>query len=353
MGAYSFSDKFPHETFDLSRMVDRIEKLPFPAALNWKGPESPGGEDPVPAEWQWLGARPLRLRNGWVPSLLQSLDIRLIANGSHQWRKYMRVDGALASATKAPGGGGPNPFQYPKHVLLPCSTARGEEALALRTFFADRETGRPIVHARTRHAVEPPIFLEIGGMTGRKESTTWVLERCLGWRGVLVEAQPKNFKALIFNRPSTFNLHFAVCSSSTEEWVRFEDIGVSMGHVQREENSTSGHLVQCGHLRDYLSALNLTRLDYLSIDVEGSEPEVLRSLNFSTLSVGVVSVEVRGDGRRRQVMELLLAAGLHYVGQLNARPTIANFVTDDFFINFSHFRQHFPRSRVLKWDPTL
>ena len=166
--AYSFSDKFPHETFDLSRLVDRIEDLPFAAALDWKGPESPSGEEPVPAEWQRLGARPGRLRNGWVPSLLQSLDVRLNANGSHQWRKYMRVDGALASAAKAHRGG-PNPFHYPEHVLLPCSTARGEDALALRTFFADRETGRPIVHARTHHAsIEPPLFLEIGGMTGHE-----------------------------------------------------------------------------------------------------------------------------------------------------------------------------------------
>lgn len=88
---------------------------------------------------------------GFVPVLLenQTLDI------GRGWRSFHLKNGV--------------PF------FMPCSSARGEDAAVLRSFFTDRQTGQPIREGT---------FLEIGGVDGLRESNTWVFELCLGWRGV-------------------------------------------------------------------------------------------------------------------------------------------------------------------------
>ena len=42
----------------------------------------------------------------------------------------------------------------------------------------------------------PGRFVELGAFNGLSMSNTLLLERCLGWRGLLIEAQPTNFAAL-------------------------------------------------------------------------------------------------------------------------------------------------------------
>ena len=64
-----------------------------------------------------------------------------------------------------------------------------------------------------------------------------------------------------------------------------------------------------------------------------AEGDVIESLDWASLSVGVLVVEARGDGNRRSVIDSLLRRGFLYVGQLYARPTVLNFIVDDIFIN--------------------
>lgn len=45
--------------------------------------------------------------------------------------------------------------------------------------------------------------------------------------------------------------------------------------------------VQCFPLYSYLLALNRTRVDYFSLDVEGSELDVLRTIPFEKLDIRV------------------------------------------------------------------
>ena len=74
--------------------------------------------------------------------------------------------------------------------------------------------------------------------------------------------------------------------------------------------------VPCAPLGPVLTELGVDAIDFLSVDVEGVETLVLRSLVTSaqSLTLGVVLVEVRGDGQRRGIMELLLGVGMRYVG---------------------------------------
>lgn len=236
----------------------------------------------------------------------------------------------------------------PKHedlVLLPCSSSRGEDAAALRTFFSDNETG---------HALRGGTFLEIGGVEGFLESNTWVLEACLGWQGVLVEAHPSYFKYLRVNRPASLNLRLAACREA-HGWVRFNAHkwtgAMILDGTKTGDNkeTTPSFQAECGALGATLAdRIGVDRLDFVSIDVEGSELLVVESLlDAPNISMGVVFVEVRSDGQRHVIIEQLLKHGMRYVGQFNGRGTTYHNIVDDVFVNLTHLRRYMPRSRAL------
>jgi len=190
---------------------------------------------------------------------------------------------------------------------VPCSSSRGEDGVIFRTFFVGSD-GRPTGQGGT--------FLEMGAYDGALESTSTFFEQCLGWRGILVEAQPKSFEQVLRNRPSTLNIRVATCPAHSS--VQFSGDANSFSRIGGNGSDGAVGILQtrdrqppinvtCGPLGDYLSLLGVTRLDFFSLDVEGSEPEVIESLRTAEgLSIGVFQVEVRGDGKRARVMRMLM-----------------------------------------------
>ncbi|EOD11840.1 hypothetical protein EMIHUDRAFT_214166 [Emiliania huxleyi CCMP1516] len=262
-------------------------------------------------------------RMGWVPSLLPGSQTLRVSDG---WRSY------------AP--------KSHMAVVLPCSSARGEDAAVMRTFFTHVETAAPLPGG---------VFLEIGGYNGVTESQSWVLEGCLGWQGVLVEANPTSFRALRAARPASLNIHMAACATAGS--LNFSQKSTTMAKIRSSHDRKSGDgpseqmvPVPCAPLGPVLTELGVDAIDFLSVDVEGVETLVLRSLVTSaqSLTLGVVLVEVRGDGQRRGIMELLLGVGMRYVGCIFGRPSPTNEVISDCFVNVSHLASRFPASRALK-----
>ena len=152
----SFNGSFLDEILDASRGVTNMDTFDE-AKLAFVSPEFGGPSTSLPPEWR----APTRTLRGWLPVLTQSIDARI------RWRN--RATGLNS-------------------VLLPCSSARGEDAMVIRSFFSDFESGRPL-----ESQGGPSTFLELGALDGVDTSNTAVFERCLGWRGVLAEALPSNF----------------------------------------------------------------------------------------------------------------------------------------------------------------
>ena len=167
-------------------------------------------------------------------------------------------------------------------------------------------------------------FLEIGGLDGIKFSNTLFFERCLGWTGVLVEANPANFNKLRHNRKTTHNLHMAACQY--EKMISFTvNGGAVAGSLEHMPDSFRKHWhgtvqprtvpVYCGNLGHQLCILGVTKIDFMSIDVEGAELEVVRSLNFTTVDVSVVIIEADSHNVEKNdaVRRLMIGAGFEFI----------------------------------------
>ncbi|MDC0525990.1 FkbM family methyltransferase [bacterium] len=85
-------------------------------------------------------------------------------------------------------------------------------------------------------------FIEIGGNDGLRASNTVFSEACLGWRGLLIEANPVSFGLLRANRPDVLALSAAICARhGTEAFVTRTSRGAARrGFVRPAVDETGG-----------------------------------------------------------------------------------------------------------------
>lgn len=151
-------------------------------------------------------------------------------------------------------------------------------------------------------------FIEIGADDGIDKSNTKLYEE-LGWNGICIEPSPTRFKMLVKNRTCEC-LNIAI--SNEEKEVEFLDItGYGKGlsgivenydpkHLERIERETEDNpqtltkskvYVKTQQLAKILSERNIKEVDYCSIDVEGSELEILKSIDFNNVKFGIFTIE--------------------------------------------------------------
>ena len=223
---------------------------------------------------------------------------------------------------------------------LPCNpTSRGEDSVLFRTFFFTLE-GLPLLGKGT--------FVETGANDGISDSTTLFFEKCLGWRGALIEPHPVFWTRLLRTpRAHSTKRQAAVCARNGTAVIERKPW---MGSTIRTAGEEVGLEVPCAPLSELLGSVHALRhagrVDVLSLDVEGHEPIAVSTLG-SELSYGVVMAEVEVGPRRVDTMKTLLARGMHYAGQISGRPSSTNYVMSDVWWNRSHFERFWPRSRVL------
>lgn len=155
------------------------------------------------------------------------------------------------------------------------------------------------------------IFVELGAMDGIKYSNTKFFEDTLKMKGTLIEPTSQYFQ-LIDNRPQCKNYNTAV--HYTKDKVKFLGDYATAGLTETmHENfktiwhqNSSEYYVEGEPFSDILHKSNLTYIDLLSIDVEGGEEVVLKTMDF-TIPVYLICIELDGhniekDERCRQIL---------------------------------------------------
>jgi FkbM family methyltransferase len=146
-------------------------------------------------------------------------------------------------------------------------------------------------------------FVDIGANDGVKFSNTKLLED-IGWNGVCVEPLPETFEKLKVNR-NCIVCNYAI--SQKEGEIDFQQIfgevemlsGIVDSYDERHVARIKTELELHGGERRIIKVKSVPfsklidrhNIDYLSIDVEGAEMEVLRSIDFSKHNITIISIE--------------------------------------------------------------
>jgi len=166
---------------------------------------------------------------------------------------------------------------------------------------------------------ENGFFVEFGATNGVELSNTYLLEIAFGWTGILAEPAKVWSKALASNRPNAKIENLCVWKDS-KIFLEFNETKIpEISTIDIfSKNDSNGSLRKKGKnykvetisLQDLLKKHSTpNHIDYLSIDTEGSEFEILNSFDFNEYSFGVITCEHNYSDAREKIHKLLTSHG--------------------------------------------
>ena len=161
-------------------------------------------------------------------------------------------------------------------------------------------------------------FVEFGATNGIDLSNTYLLESKFNWNGILAEPSKGWHKNLMENR-SCYICTDCVWSKSNElidfnqvENQELSTISLYNNSDSHKETRTVGtnYKVKTISLNELLKRYHAPKvIDYLSIDTEGSEFDILKELDFEQFSFRVITVEHNYTSKREKIYNLLTEKG--------------------------------------------
>jgi FkbM family methyltransferase len=136
-------------------------------------------------------------------------------------------------------------------------------------------------------------YIECGANDGVNQSNTWYFEKVLNWRGILIEPNKTSFKNLKNNRSSK-NIFKNVALVSEDFKNKNEEIYLSENNLESKLTNIANPLSQkvaTETLNNILKELNVNKINFFSLDVEGYEEEVLKGLNLNIFDIDYILIE--------------------------------------------------------------
>ena len=161
-------------------------------------------------------------------------------------------------------------------------------------------------------------FVEFGATDGERFSNSHLLEKTFNWKGILAEPGKGWHQSLKKNRNAIIETKCVWKSSGDKLEFNETEIGelstlemFSAGDFHAEQRKSGNrYFVETISLEDLLDQYGAPKfIDYLSIDTEGSEFEILNNFNFRKYTFGFISCEHNYTETRKQVADLLTAHG--------------------------------------------
>jgi len=175
------------------------------------------------------------------------------------------------------------------------------------------------------------VFVDIGANDGIFLSNTYFFEKKRGWRGICIEPIPETFATLRQNRncicvqgcigpENQKGIPFLRISGPLEGLSgiieRYDPKHVQRIEKQLKEYGGSSEIIEvdCYNLNDLLTHHHMTHIDFLSIDTEGGELEILKSIDFEKFQIDVITVE--NNYKDPEFQPFMLSKGYRFVTSL-------------------------------------
>jgi len=191
-------------------------------------------------------------------------------------------------------------------------------------------------------------FIEAGAFNGQDISNTLLLEMKYNWTGILIEPNPDLYQEMLTKQRKSFCLETCLSTEKEVQNVDFDATGAYGGIMNGEDlkpGSAADEAVkhnkeinpdfvprygayvrrtlqmQCLPLTSIIEALGNPVIDYFSLDIEGAEFPVLKTIDFDKVDIRVFSIEVTKldsifDGRLTQLKYLMKRNGYEFYKEI-------------------------------------
>jgi FkbM family methyltransferase len=157
------------------------------------------------------------------------------------------------------------------------------------------------------------VFVDVGAADGETNSNTLFFEETRDWHGLLVEPHPAAAAACRARRSSSV-VECAILSRSDNYLTEFRAISGEYSqmsyaidradrlnidriakYAQKSPLEESIIMVQVCPLQALLDKFNLHHIDYLSIDTEGADLDVVQTIDWTRTTATVISTEKQAN----------------------------------------------------------
>ena len=148
------------------------------------------------------------------------------------------------------------------------------------------------------------VFIEAGAFDGEIESNSLFFEINRNWSGILIEPIPTHFQKILSKNRHIHKINaciaknkpivakFAIDRTASSRNELANDLNKFNRFVPIRHGKDRIYVyVPCFSLNTILNALNVKQVDYFSLDVEGSEMDVLNNIDFNTTDFKTFTVE--------------------------------------------------------------
>ena len=154
-----------------------------------------------------------------------------------------------------------------------------------------------------------------------------------GWKGVNIDLNPLTIDLFNFVRPEAINLCIALSNKVKKTRIyQHHDLGpqntIDKGHVKWMKNhfglkKFKSKKIKTQILMNLLNTYGLKKIDFLNIDIEGHEYEVISSLDFKKLKVKLICIEILGfnknqKNRREKLKKFLKKNGYMFKNKIGS-----------------------------------
>jgi FkbM family methyltransferase len=161
-------------------------------------------------------------------------------------------------------------------------------------------------------------FVEFGATNGVSLSNSHMMEKYFGWKGILAEPGRNWHQDLKSNRTAIIDTRCVWSQTGdTLQFEQYTDPELSTlrdfkdSDFQKESRKLQDtYTVETVSLGDLLQQHNAPRtIDYLSIDTEGSELQILEGFDFRSHSFSIITCEHNHAPNREKIYKLLTSHG--------------------------------------------
>jgi FkbM family methyltransferase len=170
--------------------------------------------------------------------------------------------------------------------------------------------------------------MDVGAHDGVSINNTLYFEKYNNWTGINVEPIKSVYDNLVINRPNNININCAVCNNDgNAEFICnvgytemisglkdcFDDRHYQHLNYENELMGSKTTLININtkKIESICDEHNIKHINYLSIDVEGAEFEVIKSINFDKVFIDVIGFENNYDDVSIPIVNYLKTK--HYV----------------------------------------